>query len=67
MLMDIKCEKCGREFNEEEVRQYLGEVRVHHGKVICEDCLIDMGVSLDESEPYWDYIKTRTDSLSRLV
>jgi hypothetical protein len=59
--MAVKCEKCDREFKEEEAREYPGKVRVYHGKVMCEDCLLDMGVTVDESQPYWEYVKTRTD------
>ena len=29
--------------------------------VVCEDCLIDMGVSLDEADPYATYTKTRNE------
>ena len=54
------CEKCDREFKEEGV-PYPGKVHVHKGKVICEDCLIDMGVSIDEAEPYQTYIQTHSD------
>ncbi len=61
MDTNVKCEKCDREFKEEEARQYPNKVRVYHGKVICEDCLLDMGVSLDEADPYWTYLKTRTE------
>ena len=57
----VRCEKCDREFSQEEAFQYPGKVRVYKGKVMCEDCLIDMGVSLDETDPYATYIKTRTD------
>lgn len=61
MDTNIKCEKCDREFKEEEARQYPNKVRTHHGKVICEHCLVDMGVSLDETDPYWTYLETRSD------
>lgn len=57
----MECEKCDREFSEEEARQYPNKVRVYHGKVICETCLMDMGVSPDETDPYWTYIRTRTE------
>jgi len=57
----MKCEKCGHEFSEEEAREYPNKVRVYRGKIMCEDCLVDMGVMLDEADPYWTYIETRTD------
>ncbi len=59
---NIKCEKCDREFKEEEARQYPNKVRVYRGKLICEDCLVDMGVSLNEADPYWTYIQTHVET-----
>ncbi|MFC1900987.1 hypothetical protein ACFLYN_05280 [Chloroflexota bacterium] len=57
----VKCEKCDLEFSQDEAIEYPGKVHVHKGKVMCADCLIDMGVSLDETDPYMTYVKTRTD------
>ncbi len=51
----VKCEKCDREFKVGQDIEYPGKVYVHKGKVMCEDCLIDMGVSLDEADPYAIY------------
>ena len=51
----VKCEKCGCEFEDKKALEYTGKVYVHKGKVICEDCLIDMGVSIDEADPYAIY------------
>lgn len=59
--MEPKCDKCDREFKEEEARMYPGKIRVHKGVVICEDCLLDMGVSLDETDPWSTYVQTRMD------
>ncbi len=56
--MDVKCEKCDREFTEEVV-DHPNKVHVYHGKVMCEDCLVDMGVSLDEATPYQTYLNMR--------
>ncbi len=36
-----------REFKEEEARQYPNKICVYQRKVICGDCLVDIGVSLD--------------------
>ncbi len=57
----VKCEKCDREFSEDEAIEYPGKVHVHKGQIICETCLVDMGVSPDETDPYATYIKTRTE------
>ena len=57
----VKCEKCDREFKESEALEYPGKVYVHKGKVMCDDCLVDMGVTTDSAQPYYDYVKTRTD------
>ena len=59
--MQAKCEKCDREFQDGKAIEYPGKVYVHKGKVVCEDCLVDMGVSLNEATPYATYIKTRTE------
>ena len=57
----VKCEKCDREFKDDEAIQYPGKVYVHKGKVMCEHCVIDMGVVPDTAEPYALYMKTRQD------
>ena len=57
----VKCEKCDREFHEDKAREYPGKVYVHKGKVLCEDCLLEMGVMPDTAEPYSVYMKTITD------
>ncbi len=57
----MKCEKCDREFSEKEAHKHTSKVRVYRGKIVCEDCLLGMGVHLDEAEPYWTYIKLHTD------
>ena len=51
----VRCEKCGSEFTDDKALEYPGKVYVYKGKVICEDCLIDMGVPLDEADPYAVY------------
>ena len=57
----MKCEKCDREFSEEKNQNYPGKIYVHKGKMVCETCLVDMGVSLDEAHPYQTYIDIRLD------
>jgi len=55
----IKCEKCDREFLEGP--PYPGKLHTYKGQVICEDCLVAMGVPLDETHSYEEYIRTQTD------
>jgi hypothetical protein len=57
----VKCEKCDREFNDQDAFEYPGKLYVHQGKVLCEDCLIDMGVSPDGADSYRTYIAAHTD------
>ncbi len=59
-MAGAKCEKCDREFDEEHIVEHPNSVRVYHNKVMCEDCLIDMGVSIDEATPYQTYFNVRT-------
>ena len=51
----VKCEKCGSEFTKDEALKYPSKVYVYKGKVICEDCLNEMGVPLDDADPYAIY------------
>ncbi|MBI2851330.1 MAG: hypothetical protein HYX80_09910 [Chloroflexi bacterium] len=57
----IKCEKCDREFHDDKALEYPGKVYVHKGEVLCEDCLVHMGVLPDTAEPYSVYAKSLTD------
>ncbi len=63
--MDIKCDKCDREF-QDQPNEYPGKVYVHHNSIMCEDCLMDMGVMPDSANPESTYLYTRTD-LYRVV
>ena len=51
----VKCEKCGRDFPDDKAIEYPGKVYVYKGKIMCEDCLINMEVSLDDADPYAIY------------
>ena len=67
MAKVVKCEKCDREFKEEEVHEHPGGVRIYKDKIMCEDCLVgDFGIVPDEATPYATYLKTRTD-LNRYI
>ena len=58
--MEVKCEKCDREFSDQP-NEYPGKVYVHHGEKICENCLLDMGVMPDSADPTTTYLYTRND------
>jgi len=58
--MNVKCEKCDREFSDQP-NEYPGKVFVHKGKVMCEHCLVDMGVMPDSADPTSTYLYSRTD------
>ncbi len=61
MKKNVRCEKYDREFHEDKAIEYPGKVYVHKGKIICEDCRVDMRVMPDEADPYTTYIRTRTE------
>ena len=58
---EVKCDKCSVEFSEDKAMEYPGKVYVHKGKVLCEDCLLEMGVMPDTADPYSVYINAITD------
>lgn len=58
--MWVKCDECDREFSDQS-NEYPGKVYVHHGKNVCEDCLVDMGVTPDSADPEKTYLYSRTD------
>lgn len=47
----MNCSRCGRELTEEQ--RY-----VYQDKVLCEDCLMDTGLSTRECDPWATYIDT---------
>ena len=61
MGKEVKCEKCNREFSDDHAVSHVGKVYVHKGTVLCEDCLVDMGVMPDSATPIETYIDADTD------
>ena len=55
----MKCSRCGREISEDE--SYVSQ-----GKVFCDDCLIDIGLSGKGCDPWATYINIRTKESSGL-
>lgn len=47
--MEAKCTHCDREFSDQP-NEYPGKVYVHKGEVLCEDCLLNMGVLPEHAE-----------------
>ena len=58
--MKVRCDKCDREFTDDP-NPHPGKVYMHHGKPICEDCLVDMGITPDTADPTKTYIYARTE------
>ncbi len=48
----MKCSRCGRKITPE--RSY-----VHRDRVICEDCLMDIGLPVGGCDPWATYVDTR--------
>ena len=58
--MNIKCNKCDCEFTDQP-NNSPAKVYVHKGEMVCEHCLMDMGVSPDTANPQETYLYTRDD------
>ncbi len=49
----MKCSRCGREISE-------AESYVHQGRLLCEDCLMEIGLHSGKCEPWASYLATHT-------
>lgn len=49
----MKCSRCGREITED-------ETYVHQGRLLCDDCLMEIGLHSGKCEPWATYIATHT-------
>jgi len=47
----MNCNRCGRELTEK-------QSYVYQGKVMCENCLMDVGLSIKECDPWATYVDT---------
>jgi len=47
----MKCSRCSKEITED-------QSYVYQGKVMCEDCVMDVGLSLKECDPWASYVDT---------
>lgn len=47
----MKCSRCGRELTKE-------QSYVYQGRVMCENCVMDVGLSLKECDPWATYVDT---------
>lgn len=62
--MKVKCKECDREFTDEP-NEYPGKVYVHHNEIMCEDCLIGMGVLPDHADS--EHTRVLTEQVMYLV
>ena len=53
----MKCSKCGREITED-------QSYVYQGKVYDEDCMMDIGLTMKECDPWATYVDKRTQKLA---
>ena len=49
----MECNKCHRELTED-------QTYIYQGKVFCEDCLMDTGLSMKECDPWATYVDKRS-------
>lgn len=56
----MQCSRCGREIKEEQSYAY-------QGRVLCEDCLMDIGLSGRECDPWASYVETSARKRRGLV
>ena len=54
----MKCSHCSREISE-------AQSYVYQGKVYCDDCLMDIGLSTRECDPWATFADTRSQKLLR--
>ena len=55
----MKCSRCGREISED-------QTYVNQGKLLCEDCMMDAGLSVHECDPWATYVDKRESARTGL-
>ena len=65
MAKDARCEKCDREIGDQS-NEYRRKIYVQAGKVLCKDCLAEIGVVPDTADPTTTFDYTSND-FSRMV
>lgn len=58
--MNLNCSRCGRQLSE-------NQSYVYQGKVMCEDCVMDVGLSIKECDPWASYVDTSARKRRGLV
>ena len=53
----MNCSKCGKAITQD-------QSYVNKGKVYCEDCLMDVGLTMKECDPWATYVDKRTQKLA---
>ncbi|MFH1383151.1 MAG: hypothetical protein ABIH70_09730 [Chloroflexota bacterium] len=56
----MKCSRCGRELTED-------QSFVYQGKVMCENCVMDVGLTLKQCDPWATFVETSSRKRRGLV
>ena len=54
----MNCSKCGKSITQD-------QSYVNKGKVYCDDCLMDIGLTMKECDPWATYVDKRTQKLDK--
>ena len=65
MATKARCEKCDREIANRP-DEYRRKIYVQPGRILCKDCLVEIGVTPDDADPTATFDYTSND-VSRMV